>query len=181
VPETYPWYEVAAGPNLAQGDFLDRCPILVPPPDLELTAFAPGAATEIRVGWRDFDVDVVTQSCDLEQDKVDLVLVCPHWSLEELGEQNAFFRSSRGKEELRRGNVTGCHMLAPCGLPSFEREIRVVEFRTVLSVPHALLKHLAVQRGSRLHLLSPYREHLSQALARFFMRVGLPVDLPPFR
>jgi hypothetical protein len=29
-------------------------------------------------------------------------------------------------------------------------------------------------------LLPPYREHLSQAFARFFMRVGLPVDIPPF-
>jgi hypothetical protein len=29
-------------------------------------------------------------------------------------------------------------------------------------------------------LLPPYREHLSQAFARFFMRVGLPVEVPPF-
>jgi hypothetical protein len=34
--------------------------------------------------------------------------------------------------------------------------------------------------GRRLRLLPPYREHLSQAFARFFMRVGLPVDIPPF-
>ena len=26
-----------------------------------------------------------------------------------------------------------------------------------------------------------YREHLSQSFARFFMRVGLPVNIPPFR
>ena len=29
-------------------------------------------------------------------------------------------------------------------------------------------------------LLPPYREHLSQAFARFFMRVGLPLDIAPF-
>jgi hypothetical protein len=29
-------------------------------------------------------------------------------------------------------------------------------------------------------LLPPYREHLAQAFARFFIRVGLPVDVPPF-
>lgn len=28
-----------------------------------------------------------------------------------------------------------------------------------------------------LRLLPPYREHLSQAFARYFMRVGLPQDL----
>jgi hypothetical protein len=26
-----------------------------------------------------------------------------------------------------------------------------------------------------------YREHLSQAFARFFMRVGLPIDIQKFR
>ena len=28
---------------------------------------------------------------------------------------------------------------------------------------------------------SPYREHLAQAFARYFMRVGLPVDIPAFK
>jgi hypothetical protein len=27
---------------------------------------------------------------------------------------------------------------------------------------------------------SPYREHLAQSFARYFMRVGLPVNIPPF-
>jgi hypothetical protein len=34
--------------------------------------------------------------------------------------------------------------------------------------------------ATRLRLLPPYREHLSQSFARFFMRVGLPVDIPSF-
>jgi hypothetical protein len=34
--------------------------------------------------------------------------------------------------------------------------------------------------AKRLRLLPPYREHLSQSFARFFMRVGLPIDIPPF-
>jgi len=29
--------------------------------------------------------------------------------------------------------------------------------------------------------LPPYREHLSQAFARYFMRVGLPQDITPFK
>jgi hypothetical protein len=28
--------------------------------------------------------------------------------------------------------------------------------------------------------MPPYREHLSQAFARYFMRVGLPSDIPSF-
>ena len=42
------------------------------------------------------------------------------------------------------------------------------------------LKPLASSQKPSLRLLSPYREHLAQALARFYMRVGLPVDIPAF-
>ena len=128
----------------------------------------------------EYDVVVMSQSCDLEQDKLDLVLVCPHWSLDELGQANEYFKSSKGKEELRRGNVPGYHLLAACDLQGYERDIRVVDFRTMHSLPHEFLKHLASSRGKRLRLLPPYREHLAQAFARFFMRIGLPVDIPPF-
>jgi hypothetical protein len=40
------------------------------------------------------------------------------------------------------------------------------------------LESLLVQRNrARFRLLPPYREHLSQAFARFFMRVGLPIPI----
>jgi len=57
----------------------------------------------------------------------------------------------------------------------------VVDFRGVYSVTFDFLVELAQKRDKRLRLLPPYREHLSQAFARFFMRVGLPVDIPPFK
>ncbi len=44
-----------------------------------------------------------------------------------------------------------------------------------------LLEACPVFLPSRLRLLPPYREHLAQGFARFFMRVGLPVDIPAFR
>lgn len=74
------------------------------------------------------------------------------------------------------------HMLAACDLEGFEHEIQIVDFRTVFSVPFGFLTELARRRpNKRLRLRSPYREHLSQAFARFFMRVGLPADIPPFK
>jgi hypothetical protein len=57
----------------------------------------------------------------------------------------------------------------------------VVDFRNVYSVSFDFLTEWVQRKGRRLRLLSPYREHLSQAFARFFMRVGLPVDIPPFK
>jgi hypothetical protein len=71
--------------------------------------------------------------------------------------------------------------LAPCDLPGFARDLRIVDFRRVYSLPLAFVRQRVAMAGDRLRLLPPYREHLSQAFARFFMRVGLPVDIPPFR
>ncbi|MCS6860043.1 MAG: hypothetical protein NZT92_06970 [Abditibacteriales bacterium] len=62
-----------------------------------------------------------------------------------------------------------------------QREIRVVDFRRVYTLPKAFVRNFAAAQGKRLRPLPPYREHLAQAFARFFMRVGLPVDIPPFR
>jgi hypothetical protein len=135
---------------------------------------------------RSYDVVVMSQSCDLLQRKLDLALVCPHYPLSAL--ENAddekvrdFFRSRRGKEETRRGYVPAYHMLAECDIDGFRQGIHLVDFRTVFSVPFEFLTEMAQRRSKRLRLLSPYREHLSQAFARFFMRVGLPADIPPFQ
>ena len=55
-------------------------------------------------------------------------------------------------------------------------EVRVVDFHEVYTIPRVYLEKLLQRRNlPRLRLLSPYREHLSQGFARFFMRVGLPV------
>ncbi|MCD6491242.1 MAG: hypothetical protein J7K59_02995, partial [Candidatus Korarchaeota archaeon] len=63
----------------------------------------------------------------------------------------------------------------------FKTDYLVVDFRSVYSVPFDFLLELAQKRDRGIRLLPPYREHLSQAFARFFMRVGLPVDIPPFK
>jgi hypothetical protein len=59
-------------------------------------------------------------------------------------------------------------------------EHRIVNFHYVFTLPRSFLESL-LSEGScrRLRLLPPYREHLSQAFARFFMRVGLPISVTP--
>ncbi len=55
---------------------------------------------------------------------------------------------------------------------------RVVDFSDVYTLPRNFLESLLETRDqSRLRLRPPYREHLSQAFARFFMRVGLPTGV----
>lgn len=177
--EEYPWYKVVGENGLLQGDFLDRCPVLVPREPMSLTGKADNQTIDARVLV--YDVVVMSQSCDLEQEKLDLVLVCPHWSMEEFGEANSYFKSAEGKEQLRRGNVPGYHLVAPCEIEGWKRGIRVVDFRTIFALPFEFLKQFIAEKPERVRLLPPYREHLSQAFARFFMRVGLPVEIPPFK
>jgi hypothetical protein len=89
-----------------------------------------------------------------------------------------YFKSTEGKEQLRKGNLPGYHLLNRCEIEDFETDCLVADFRTVYSVSVPFLREYAATKGKRRRLLPPYREHLSQAFARFFMRVGLPVDIP---
>lgn len=171
--EKYPWYAIVGGKEpLLQGDFINSCPVVIPPAGMQVG--------RVSAQVIEYDVAIMSQSCDLEQKKIDLVLVCPIWPLSEFEKRSEFFKSKKGKEALRQGNVPGYHLLNKCEIDGFITDYLVVDFRTVYSVPLDFLLDLALRRGRRLRLLPPYREHLSQAFARFFMRVGLPVDIPPF-
>jgi hypothetical protein len=82
-------------------------------------------------------------------------------------------------EDARKGRLPAFHVLAESSIDGFKREVRVVDFRRVYSLPVPFMRRRA-SLGSRLRLMPPYREHLSQSFARFFMRVGLPIDIPAF-
>lgn len=164
----YPWYGLADADDLQQGDLLFGCPF-----DQVDDAGQPRR--------KDFDVAVLSQSCDLVHDKLEMVQVCPFWGLEALAQRVEYFGGRRGKEELRRGNLPGYHLLNRCELAEKPTSFLVVDFRMQFAVLAGTLKSLARGQMPRLRLLPPpYREHLAQALARFYMRVGLPVDIPAF-
>jgi len=161
--------------DLEQGDLLERCPVFLPPEDLAETW------DEAAFTWEERDVIVLTQTCDLvpSREKVTEVLLCAAWSRSDL--KSGHLASPRGLEDARRGNLPGYHLLAECDLPGLVREVQIVDFRRVYSLPLTFVRPRAARAGDRLRLLPPYREHLSQAFARYFMRVGLPPDIPPFR
>lgn len=171
--EKYPWYEVVDGDEpLLQGDFLRNCPVIIPPETYE-------GDSDVTTEIQEYNVIVMSQSCDLMKGDIDLVLVCPFWPLTQFQNEcsDGFYKSAKGKEAIRRGYAPGYHLLNKCAIEEFEEEYLVVDFRSVYSVPYSFVKELSKKRGKRLRLLPPYREHLSQAFARFFMRVGLPVDI----
>jgi hypothetical protein len=168
------WVQISE-PTLRQGDLLLRCLVPVPEPDFA-TENGPRQGTAIE-----YDLIVLTQSCDLEQRKLRLVATCPIFPLTEFEAVNpAFARKGRWNEVLKI-RMEGLHLLASPTFPEDNRQALVVDFREIYSLPSDYLTDHATRLGPRWRLKSPFLEHFSQAFARFFMRVGLPSTIPEFR
>jgi hypothetical protein len=172
-PPFYPWYAIASGDEIQQGDILDGCPVFSPRTE------ATGVLSS-TFDWRERDLIVMSQTCDLVRgrEKVEEVLLSAMWRRSEIRAEN-YLAQPRGLEDARRGNLPAFHLLAPCEEQGFERELRIVDFRRCYTLPFPFVRQ-RLRSSLHLRLLPPYREHLSQAFARFFMRVGLPIDIPPF-
>ena len=123
---------------------------------------------------------ILSQSCDLVNNKIDIVLVCPTITLVDfknnLPESEQSSRAfKKHVENLKKGHLPGYHLLnkeEDLGINGY----LVVDFRNVYGIHINNLKTIAGNLGNRIRLNPPYREHLSQAFARYFMRVGLPQD-----
>lgn len=170
------WTKVT-GTSLAQGDLLTAC--LVPQFDADFGAAGEGATETLALGEQ--TLIIVTQSCDLENSKVELVAMCPVHSLEEFEVFNPNFKHKGRWEAVRKGRVEGLHLLGSPTNPDDNHTALVVDFGQIFSLPPGYLERKADAVGERLRLDSPFLEHFSQAFARYFMRVGLPSQIPAFK
>src|SRR5579883_3330890 len=169
------WWVQVSDPNLSQGDYLPSCLVPFFAPDYGTS----GGVQEVPV--KEYDCIVVTQSCDLENDKAPLVALCPIYPISAFEEVNPTFKGRGEWEKVRQGRVEGLHLLASPTDPNSNRSCFVTNFREIYSLPIGYLKQHADSLGERWRLQSPYLEHFSQAFARFFMRVGLPSSIQPFK
>lgn len=176
-----------------QGDLIEGCPVSVFQEARELAG-----ATNLEqlleilqrsVGIQSVRVIIMTQACDLAQDKVRNVILCPVYSLEE---HKANVEKALGRplgrrdwesqlKQIRDGKIWNLTLLERRNPPEgggLSVPHLLVDFHEVFSLPRDFLELWVRLSGSnRLRLLPPYREHLSQAFARYFMRVGLPQDI----
>ena len=171
----YPWYTILEeSEDLQQGDLIPDCPIVIPPISLKEDE---NPEVEIRL----LDSIILTQSCDLENKNTDIILVCPYFSLKSFLEglppdRIATMKArSRTIDNLRKGFLPGYHMLNI--FEGYLADYLVVDFRNVYGIHFEALKEISRQLKKKIRLLPPYREHLSQSFARYFMRVGLPQDI----
>jgi hypothetical protein len=176
----YPWYALVSGSDLRQGDILLGCPVVVIPPQ----AIHEPEEHPITIDRQ--NVIVMTQSCDLAirdhgKCNADDVLLASLYFRHELKDQRHFCKPE-GWEAARKGRFPRYHVLNECEIPGHELDYMLVDLERVFTLSIGAVRKVADADGKkRIRLLPPYREHLSQAFARFFMRVGLPVDIPRFK
>lgn len=195
----FPWYEeVMADSPITQGDLIESCPVLAFDQIPELPAAVKIAdvlaALEAAYGVLPTRVVVMTQACDLAQAKATQVTLCPirHVSDYKQDWEAALSADRRmpkvGEWQSRMNSIKNGRILNLCLLNGRRGETaeqitiphQIVDFHEVFSLPlDFLAKWVTAQGHNRLRLLPPYREHLSQSFARYFMRVGLPQPIDP--
>jgi len=165
----YPWFDIVDGDDIEQGDIFERFQFRVVDDDDPET-----------IHPLERDIIVITQSCDIKEDKVTHLVCCPLYELENYSTN--IDRKLAGKDQrnaIIAGRIVHLHMLNQCDL-RIERDFRLINFARILEVKKQKLISFSRTCGPRLRLLPPYREHMAQAFARSFMRVGLPADIPKF-
>jgi hypothetical protein len=175
----YPWYELVSGRDLEQGDILLGCPVFLIPPE---AIREPG---EHPITIQHQNVIIMSQSCDLAirgdgRCGAEDVILATLYFRREL-EKDRRFGKKAGWEDARKGKFPRYHVLNQCEIADPKIDYMLVDLGRVFTLSVDVVRDFAATDDKkRVRLLPPYREHLSQAFARFFMRVGLPVDIPRF-
>jgi len=177
--ENYPWYVRVKGDEIKQGDIIEKCKVFIPPNEL---ADSGDLAESYSFDWEERDVIIMSQSCDMVKgrEKITEILLCAIWRRSELAKLNGNLTSDAKMEEIRKGRMPNLHLLNSFSLGGNDPDFFLVDFARIYSLPIDYMRRKAAE-SERIRLLPPYREHLSQSFARFFMRVGLPTDIPSFR
>jgi len=174
----FDWYqEISKSSEIAQGDIISNCPIPIINSYIYQAIINSYEVSEEPIDIKQADIIILSQSCDILNDKIDSLIVSPVWELSKLIESNEYFKSSKARESLRQGKEPSYHLLNKYSSLNINFDYSVVDFHRIYSLPKNYINSIIDNRDYRLRLLPPYREHLSQAFARYFMRVGLPIDI----
>jgi hypothetical protein len=188
---TSKWYKsVSASVPLTQGDIILDCPV-AGWSETDISFDGQNELELLRSAREEYKIDaiVMTQACDLANNKTSNVILCPHEALSDYRKSWDEKLEANGKKhtdkefrglfkQLIDGRVWNQAVLNSGSDGGLSTEHRLVDFSEVYSVPRTFLDRLITNRDNeRLTLMPPYREYLSQAFARFFMRVGLPTPV----
>ena len=147
-----------------QGDLIDRCPLPF------IDEYSPGGpAPTVDVDFR--RVIVVTQTCDLANQKTQVVVVAEVYDAQEFVDRG-FLKPAEIKGPLRAGRIWGLYFLP--AHPDLGLSEMIVDLRRLHTVRLDLLAGLCRGGGRRGRVPPLYREHLAKHFADTFSRIGLP-------
>ena len=159
----YPWFELQEdSTDITQGDIIKGCPV---PILKEFNIIEEGQNVKAEIAT--IDGIILTQACDIANKKIENIILCAITSkcdFEKI-QRNA----GKSEKEIRK-NIDGI-------IKGQQNAYHIINFKDIYSVPVDVAKLVTEKNGKRLRLCPPYREHLSQAFARYFMRVGLPINI----
>ena len=173
----YKWYDdVPANSSIAQGDIVEKCNLIIPN-ERHYQAILENKEHNEELEIKEIDGIVLSQSCDIQNEKIDSIIICPVWSLKLFIEKGNSFSGTKAREDLRQGKFPAFHLLQRFEGNQMPEDFYFVDFQHIYSVPKKFIEAILKDKPHK-RLLPPYREHLSQSFARYFMRVGLPIDIP---
>jgi len=148
-----------------QGDLIDDCPVV------SVVAYDPDNLAKIQVPVALSRVLVLTQTCDLANQKAATAAIAVVRDAQVLVDKQQL-KAADIRGLIRSGRVFGWYFLpknAELGLPEM-----IVDLRQLHTARLALLTELC-RRGRRRARVQPlYREHLAKHFADTYSRIGLP-------
>jgi hypothetical protein len=156
---------LAPGDPIDQGDLIEGCPVL------SIAGYDLKSLTTAGVRSVLSRVVVLTQTCDLANDKAVAATVAEVLDAQFLVDQKVF-KAADVKGSLRGGRIWGWYFLPAADALGLGEMI--IDLRRVHTVRLDLLRELCAsgQRKGRARPL--YREHLAKHFADTFSRIGLP-------
>jgi hypothetical protein len=151
--------------SLDQGDIIDGCPIL------QVAKFDQTCPDAPQVACSTQRVVVLTQTCDLANQKTQRITVAIVYDAQFLVEQGVVATADvRGP--IRAGRVYGWYFLPCCR--ECELSESIVDLRQLYTIPREVLQSLCAMGRRKARIQPLYREHLAKHFADTFSRIGLP-------
>jgi hypothetical protein len=149
-----------------QADLIDGCPLL------HVLSGGQGPASPPVIGFEFNRVIVLTQTCDLANEKASLATVAEVFDAQLLVDQKVL-KGADIKGPVRAGRVWGWYFL-PADAAISVAEM-VIDLRRLHTVRLDLLRELCAAGNRKARVRMPYREHLAKHFADTFSRIGLPL------
>jgi len=110
--QKYPWYQIIkGGDEITQGDIIKNCYIPIPGESFYEAILAESSEPSGSVDINSGDFIILTQACDIINDKIDSIVMCPVWALSFLMKKDSYYNSKNGRESIRQGKEPAYHLL----------------------------------------------------------------------